>query len=50
MKIRVDNREHELLKYIKELIVNIPLFKDLEVQVENLHLGDVIISNNEKYL
>jgi ERCC4-type nuclease len=46
MKIRVDNREHELLKYIKELIVNIPLFKDLEVQVENLPLGDVIISNN----
>lgn len=46
MKIRVDNREHELLKYIKELIVNIPLFKDLEVQVENLPLGDIIISNN----
>ena len=46
MKIRVDNREQELLKYIKELIVNIPLFKDLEVQVENLPLGDVIISNN----
>ena len=46
MKIRVDNREQELLKYIRELIVNIPLFKDLEVQVENLPLGDVIISNN----
>ena len=46
MKIRVDNREQELLKYIKELIVNIPLFKDLEVHVENLPLGDVIISNN----
>lgn len=46
MKIRLDNREQELLKYIKELIVNIPLFKDLEVQVENLPLGDVIISNN----
>ena len=46
MKIRVDNREQELLKHIRELIVNIPLFKDLEVQVENLPLGDVIISNN----
>jgi crossover junction endonuclease MUS81 len=46
MKIRVDNREQELLKYIRELIVNIPLFKDLEVQVENLPLGDIIISNN----
>ena len=46
MKIRVDNREQELLNHIRELIVNIPLFKDLEVQVENLPLGDVIISNN----
>lgn len=46
MKIRVDNREQELLKYIRELIVNIPLFKELEVQIENLPLGDVIISNN----
>ena len=46
MKIRLDNREQELLKHIRELIVNIPLFKDLEVQVENLPLGDIIISNN----
>ena len=46
MKIRVDNREQDLLKHIRELIVNIPLFKDLEVQVDNLPLGDVIISNN----
>ncbi len=47
MRIRIDNREHELLKHIKELIVNIPLFKDLEVLVENLPLGDIIISNKE---
>jgi ERCC4-type nuclease len=46
MKIRVDNREQELLKHIRELIINIPLFKDIEVQVENLPLGDIIISNN----
>ena len=46
MKIRVDNREQDLLKHIRELIINIPLFKDLEVQVENLPLGDIIISNN----
>jgi crossover junction endonuclease MUS81 len=45
MLIRVDNREQELLKHINDLIVNIPLFKDLEVQVENLPLGDIIISN-----
>lgn len=47
MRIRIDNREHELLKHIKELIVNIPLFKELEVLVENLPLGDIIISNKE---
>ena len=46
MRIRVDNREQELLKHIRELIVNIPLFKELEVIVENLPLGDIIISNN----
>ena len=48
MKIRVDNREQELLNHIRELIENIPLFKDLEVQVENLPLGDIIISNNSE--
>jgi ERCC4-type nuclease len=48
MKIRVDNRENELLKHINELIINIPVFKDLEVLVENLPLGDIIISNNEE--
>jgi len=46
MRIRVDNREQELLKHIRELIINIPLFKELEVLVENLPLGDIIISNN----
>lgn len=46
MNIRVDNREQELLKHIRELIINIPLFKDIEVKVENLPLGDIIISNN----
>lgn len=47
MRIRIDNREHDLLKHIKELIVNIPIFKELEVLVENLPLGDIIISNKE---
>jgi ERCC4-type nuclease len=47
MRIRIDNREHDLLKHIKELIINIPLFKELEVLVENLPLGDIIISNKE---
>lgn len=46
MKIKIDNREHELLKHIKELISKNEPFKDLEVLVDNLPLGDIIISND----
>ena len=46
MKIKIDNREHELLKHIKELIIKNEPFKDLEVLVDNLPLGDIIISND----
>lgn len=46
MKIKLDNREHELLKHIKDLIIKNEPFKNLEVLVDNLPLGDVIISND----
>jgi ERCC4-type nuclease len=46
MKIRVDNREQELLKNIRELITSVDIFKDLVILVENLPLGDIIISND----
>jgi ERCC4-type nuclease len=45
MKIRVDIRESDLLKQINELKENIPIFKDLEVIIETLPLGDIIISS-----
>ncbi len=46
MLIRLDNREKDLISKIEELISSTPSFKDLELKVENLPLGDVIISND----
>jgi len=52
MIIKVDNREHELLKQIKQLVLFIPMFKDIKVVTENLPIGDIIISddNEEKII
>ncbi len=46
MKIRIDMRETDLLRQINELKTNIPLFKDLDVSVESLPLGDIIITDS----
>jgi len=45
MKITVDNREQELLKQITQLVLFIPVFKQLKVDCVNLPLGDIIISD-----
>ena len=45
MIIKIDVREPELIRVVKELIANIPSFKELEVIVETLPLGDIIISD-----
>jgi ERCC4-type nuclease len=45
MIIKIDNRESELINQIKILIQNIPNFKDLEIIIESLPLGDAIICN-----
>ena len=45
MLIKVDNREHELLKQINQLVLFIPSFKQLKVETANLPLGDIIISD-----
>jgi ERCC4-type nuclease len=47
MKIIIDNRENELIEKVKKLIDTNPCFKDLEIVVENLPLGDIIISNGK---
>ena len=52
MRIIVDNREQELLKQINQLVLFIPVFKQLKIECENLPLGDIIISdeNEEKII
>jgi ERCC4-type nuclease len=47
MKIKIDNREEELIKNINFLIANIPSFKDIQVIVETLPLGDIIICDDD---
>ncbi len=46
MIIKVDNREQELLKQIQNLVLFIPAFKQLKVEVAALPLGDIIISDD----
>jgi ERCC4-type nuclease len=50
MFIKVDYREHELLTKINLLISSNPSFTEIQVKIENLDLGDIIISNNEEDL
>lgn len=46
MIIKVDNREQELLKQINQLVLFVPSFKQLKVEIANLPLGDIIISDD----
>ena len=48
MRITVDNREQELLKHISQLVLFIPIFKQLKVDCTNLPLGDVILSDEKE--
>ena len=44
MIIKVDTREQELLKQIKNLVLFIPAFKDITLMSETLPIGDIIIA------
>lgn len=46
MLIRIDNREQDLIKLVNQLILTIPAFKELQVSVEALPLGDIILTEN----
>ena len=48
MLIKVDNREQELLKQIQNLVLFIPAFKQLKVEIAALPLGDIIISDDNE--
>jgi ERCC4-type nuclease len=51
VKIQVDMRENDLIKIMENLIVTIPSFKDLELKIENLPLGDIILlDEKEEYV
>jgi ERCC4-type nuclease len=50
MKIRIDNREHELLRLCKHFIETGPIYNGLELSVEALPLGDIILSNENEDL
>lgn len=48
VKIQVDMRENDLIKIMENLIETIPSFKELELKIENLPLGDIILSDEKE--
>jgi len=48
VKIQIDMRENDLIKIMENLIETIPSFKDLELKIENLPLGDIILSDEKE--
>jgi ERCC4-type nuclease len=48
MIIKVDTREHELFKQIKNLVLFIPAYKDLKLVSETLPIGDIIIADEKE--
>jgi len=46
MIVKVDVRENDLLQQINQLIVNIPIFKNIVIQSEVLPIGDIIIADD----
>ena len=47
MIIKVDNREVEVLSHLKQLIL-IPSFKNIQIVIENLPIGDFIIADEKE--
>jgi crossover junction endonuclease MUS81 len=47
MIVKIDTREHELIKKCENLLVAVPAFKDLKIEVTPLPLGDIIISDGQ---
>ena len=45
MILKVDIREHDLISNIKGIILNKLAYRDIEVKIEALPLGDIIISD-----
>ena len=48
MNITIDVREQDLIKTIKQLVIIIPSFKDIEINIASLPIGDIVISDKEE--
>ena len=46
MIIKIDNREYDLIRTCKYFLSISPLYKDIEIVIEPLPLGDIIIQHN----
>jgi ERCC4-type nuclease len=46
MNLKVDVRERDLIEQIKHFISILPIYKDINLVIETLPLGDIIIENN----
>jgi ERCC4-type nuclease len=47
MLIKIDTRERELIKKCEDLLVAVPAFKELKIEVHQLPLGDIIICSGQ---
>ena len=47
MIVKIDTRERDLIKKCQDLLVAVPAFKDLNIEVCTLPLGDIIINNGQ---
>jgi len=47
MIVKIDTRERDLIKKCQDLLVVVPAFKDLKIEVCTLPLGDIIITTNQ---
>jgi len=50
MLIKIDVRENDLIANIKGIIENTMAYRDLEISIESLPIGDIILSDKEKDL
>jgi len=48
MIVKVDVRESDLLQQINQLIINVPIFKNIVVKSEVLPIGDIIIADDKE--
>ena len=46
MKIKIDHREHDLIQSCKYFLEISPLYKEIELEICNLPVGDIILCDN----